>query len=269
MMGVCFVVENIVLYDYHDCHNDPQNISLPSTTITTTTTTTTITTTTTTTTPPRHEQVMMNINNSTTTDLSSETSSSLQIVSDEWQNMSLFKGQVISAVKEACRQAVTRRSQRLMEAYYLCDIVLDGSEAYGKAHAVLAKRRAKILSDEVRQGTYMYNLRAYLPAVESFGFAEELFSKTSGACQTQMMFSHWALLDEDPDFVPLSEEEVAEMGDLQNQPPNLARRYVDAIRKRKVSSSSPPLLFSILSSLLHLPQLRHLFCKFQFFCLSF
>jgi hypothetical protein len=235
MMGVCFMIENVILQDYHDCHHHrhSQNTSLSSSTTSHLTL------------APRHEQVM-NISHSTTADLPSETSPPVHLLDDEWQNTSLFKGQVISAVKEACRQAVTRRSQRLMEAYYLCDIVLDGSDAYGKAHAVLAKRRAQILSDEVRQGTYMYNLRAYLPAVESFGFAEELFSKTSGACQTQMMFSHWALLDEDPDFVPLSEEEVAEMGDLQNQPPNLARRYVDAIRKRKVFL--PPLLVLVLRS---------------------
>jgi hypothetical protein len=141
-------------------------------------------------------------------------------------------------MKEACRQAVLRRSQRLMEAYYLCDLLIDGAEAYGKAHGVLSKRRARILSDEVREGSYMYNVRAYLPAAESFGFAEELFAKTSGACQTQMLFSHWALLEEDPNFVPLTEDEIAEMGDnFQNQPPNLARRYVDAVRKRKVHTS--------------------------------
>lgn len=240
MMGVCFAVENVVLHG--DCHEYPDctgrrvssNVAALSSTSQDAV--------------PTHEEVMRhtlpavvacaNSASSTSSIVSSEPaeiSRGTRDASEQQQHDSaaLFKGQVISAMKDACRQAVTRRSQRLMEAYYLCDLLLDGPDAYGKAHAVLAKRRAKILSEEVHQGSYMYHLRAHLPAVESFGFAEELFSKTSGACQTQMMFSHWALLDEDPDFVPVTEEEVAELGDLQSAPHNLARRYVDTVRKRK------------------------------------
>lgn len=55
---------------------------------------------------------------------------------------------------------------------YLCDLMIDGSENLGKAYGVLTKRRADILGEEIKEGSYVYSVQALLPAVESIGFVE-------------------------------------------------------------------------------------------------
>lgn len=58
--------------------------------------------------------------------------------------------------------------------------------------------------------------------------------KTSGAARTQMQFSHWALLDQDPSWEPTTEDEKEEFGSNANaKGDNLARQLVNNIRRRK------------------------------------
>jgi len=142
-------------------------------------------------------------------------------------------GQVISAVKEACRQAFLSRSVRLVEPLFLCEVQV-ASDVLGKAYKVLNKRRAKILREEIKEGTPLFIITAYLPAYESFGFADELYTKTSGAASPQLVFSHWELLDQDPFYVPSTVEELEEFGDNALAVGfNLARKLMDDVRSRK------------------------------------
>ncbi|KAF9623592.1 hypothetical protein IFM89_003382 [Coptis chinensis] len=48
-----------------------------------------------------------------------------------------------------------------------------------------------------------------------------------------LLFSHWETLEEDPFFVPKTEEEIEEFGDGSSVLPNTARKLVDAVRRRK------------------------------------
>lgn len=58
--------------------------------------------------------------------------------------------------------------------------------------------------------------------------------KTSGAARTQLQFSHWALLEQDPNWKPTTEDEVEEFGDNADaKGDNIARVLVDEIRRRK------------------------------------
>jgi len=69
---------------------------------------------------------------------------------------------------------------------------------------------------------------------ESFGFADELFTKTSGYASGQMVFSHWEMIDQDPNFVPQTKEELEESGyNVLSLGNNIARAYMDNVRKRK------------------------------------
>ena len=74
---------------------------------------------------------------------------------------------------------------------------------------------------------------------ESFGFADELRTRTSGAASAMLMFSHWEAMggepvEADPLFVPLTEEEREELGEGGDAPTrNIARKLVDAARRRK------------------------------------
>jgi ribosome assembly protein 1 len=42
----------------------------------------------------------------------------------------------------------------------------------GKVYGVVAKRRGRIVAEEMKEGTSFFTVSALLPVVESFGFAE-------------------------------------------------------------------------------------------------
>ena len=75
----------------------------------------------------------------------------------------------------------------------------------GKLHAVLSKRFGQVVSDEMQEGTDIFNVSAALPVVESFGFAEDLRKKTSGLASPQLKFSHWEVLPHYVHFCSSSE----------------------------------------------------------------
>jgi ribosome assembly protein 1 len=57
------------------------------------------------------------------------------------------------------------------------------ADVLGKVYGVVAKRRGRIVAEEVKEGTSFFNVSAVLPVVESFGFADgklfDYFGKTS------------------------------------------------------------------------------------------
>jgi elongation factor 2 len=44
----------------------------------------------------------------------------------------------------------------------------------------------------------LYNIKAYLPIIESFGFSGTLHAATSGQAFPQCGFDHWGMLNSDP-----------------------------------------------------------------------
>ncbi|XP_017969822.1 PREDICTED: elongation factor-like GTPase 1 [Theobroma cacao] len=144
----------------------------------------------------------------------------------------LFTGQVMTAVKDACRAAVLQRKPRLVEAMYFCELNTP-TEYLGPMYAVLARRRARVLKEEMQEGSPLFTVHAYVPVSESFGFADELRRWTSGASSALLVLSHWEALPEDPFFVPKTEEEIEEFGDGSSVLPNTARKLIDAVRRRK------------------------------------
>lgn len=77
-----------------------------------------------------------------------------------------------------------------MAAMYTCDIQAT-SEVLGKVYGVLGKREGKIMSEELQEGSDIFDVKAELPVAESFGFAEEIRKKTSGLASPQLVFSRW------------------------------------------------------------------------------
>lgn len=144
----------------------------------------------------------------------------------------LFTGQVMTTVKDACRAAVLQRKPRLVEAMYFCELNTP-TEFLGAMYAVLGRRRARVLKEEMQEGSSLFTVHAYVPVAESFGFADELRRWTSGASSALLVLSHWEALPEDPFFVPKTEEEIEEFGDGSSVLPNTARKLIDAVRRRK------------------------------------
>ncbi len=58
-------------------------------------------------------------------------------------------------------------------------------------YGVLSKRSGRILSEDMKEGSSVFNIEAVLPVIESFGFADEIRKKTSGLASPQLKFSHW------------------------------------------------------------------------------
>jgi len=142
-----------------------------------------------------------------------------------------LSGQVMSTMTLACRRALSEGARRLVEPLFLCEIAAS-SAVLGSVYQVLAKRRGRIRSEELREGTDIFNIQSYLPVVESFGFADDLRKKTSGGAAPQLVLSHWETLNVDPFFTPTTEDEREEFGEV-DYGPNIAREYMNKVRKRK------------------------------------
>ncbi|KAI9082213.1 hypothetical protein K1719_035636 [Acacia pycnantha] len=144
----------------------------------------------------------------------------------------IFAGQIITTVKDACRAAVLQNRPRLVEAMYFCELNTP-TEYLGPTYAVLARRRARVLKEEMWESSPFFTVHAYVPVSESFGFADELRRWTSGAASALLVLSHWEALSEDPFFVPKTEDEIEEFGDGSSVLPNTARKLINAVRRRK------------------------------------
>uniref|UniRef100_A0A7N6BKJ4 Elongation factor-like 1 n=1 Tax=Anabas testudineus TaxID=64144 RepID=A0A7N6BKJ4_ANATE len=140
-------------------------------------------------------------------------------------------GQLIAAMKEACRQAFQAQPQRLMAAMYTCEIMAT-AEVLGRVYGVLGKREGRVLHEEMKEGTDMFIIKAVLPVAESFGFADEIRKRTSGLASPQLVFSHWEVISSDPYWVPTTEEEYLHFGEKADSA-NQALKYMNAVRRRK------------------------------------
>lgn len=143
----------------------------------------------------------------------------------------IVAGQIIGAMRDGIRQAFLKWSPRLMLAMYDCEIQTT-AEALGRVYGVLNKRRGRILSEEMKEDMSFFVIKSRLPVIESFGFSEEIRTKTSGAAQPQLVFVGWEVLDIDPFWVPATEEELEDLGDKADRE-NVAKKYMDNVRRRK------------------------------------
>ena len=140
-------------------------------------------------------------------------------------------GQALGLMRGACRSAYQARSPRLMEAMYRVQLQCE-TNALGALYGVLSRRRGRIISEELREGTTVFLVEAFLPVADSFGFAGDVRKQTGGEASPQLLFSHWEVIPQDPFFVPRSEEELEFHGAV-DATPNLARDLVDHVRRRK------------------------------------
>lgn len=140
-------------------------------------------------------------------------------------------GETIRAARDAVHRGLLDWSPRLQLAMYSCAIQAS-TEVLGRVYGVVTRRRGRILSEALNEGTPFFSIVATLPVAESFGFADEMRKRTSGAASPQLVFCGFETLDEDPFWVPSTEEELEDLGELADRE-NVAKRYIDGVRKRK------------------------------------
>jgi len=102
-------------------------------------------------------------------------------------------GQIIPTARRVLYAATLLAQPGLLEPIYLVEIQVP-EQALGGIYGVLTRRRGHVFSEEQRPGTPLFNLKAYLPVNESFGFTADLRSHTGGQAFPQSVFDHWAVL---------------------------------------------------------------------------
>ncbi|KAI0535629.1 P-loop containing nucleoside triphosphate hydrolase protein [Xylaria digitata] len=140
-------------------------------------------------------------------------------------------GEVIKTVQQSIRQGFLDWSPRIMLAMYSCEIQAS-TEVLGRVYDVLTRRRGRVLSEQMKEGTPFFTIQSLLPVAESFGFADDMRKRTSGAAQPQLIFAGFEVLDEDPFWVPFTEDDLEDLGELADKE-NVAKRYMDGVRRKK------------------------------------
>ncbi|CAI2176049.1 12099_t:CDS:2, partial [Funneliformis geosporum] len=106
-------------------------------------------------------------------------------------------GQIIPTCRRVIYAAALTAIPGLLEPVFLVEIQCPEG-AMGGIYGVLNRRRGHVFTEEQRPGTPLYNIKAYLPVNESFGFTADLRSNTGGQAFPQAVFSHWQLMNGNP-----------------------------------------------------------------------
>ncbi|KAF2873880.1 P-loop containing nucleoside triphosphate hydrolase protein [Massariosphaeria phaeospora] len=166
---------------------------------------------------------------------------SITMIRDEdaaLDRMARLTGEVIKTVRSAIHAGFLDWSPRLLLAMYACEIQAS-TDVLGRVYAVLTRRRGTILSETLSDtssasttGSQTFAISALLPVAESFGFSDEIRKRSSGSASPQLRFMGFEMLHEDPFWVPFTEDELEDLGELADRE-NVAKRYVDGVRRRK------------------------------------
>nr|BAA23590.1 elongation factor 2 [Schizosaccharomyces pombe]BAA23591.1 elongation factor 2 [Schizosaccharomyces pombe] len=106
-------------------------------------------------------------------------------------------GQIIPTARRVVYASTLLASPIIQEPVFLVEIQVS-ENAMGGIYSVLNKKRGHVFSEEQRVGTPLYNIKAYLPVNESFGFTGELRQATAGQAFPQLVFDHWSPMSGDP-----------------------------------------------------------------------
>jgi elongation factor 2 len=106
-------------------------------------------------------------------------------------------GQMMAPTKRVMYACQLVSNPILMEPMYVVDITVPLNAVSG-VYETLNARRGQVEGQDDRPGTPLTKIKAYLPVLESFGFASYLRQKTGGQAFPQMIFSHWSALNGNP-----------------------------------------------------------------------
>merc|ERR1719502_1200506 len=105
-------------------------------------------------------------------------------------------GQIMPTARRCMYACSLTAKPALMDPVFLVNITAPEG-ALGGIYSCLNKKRGHVFAEDNRPGTPIYNLNAYLPVLESFGFVADLRAATSGQAFPQCVFDHYALMSGD------------------------------------------------------------------------
>merc|ERR1712072_1565280 len=102
-------------------------------------------------------------------------------------------GQIMPTARRCMYACMLTATPQLMEPVFLVNITAP-ENALGGIYSCLNRKRGHVFAEDNRPGTPIYNLNAYLPVLESFGFVADLRAATSGQAFPQCVFDHYEVL---------------------------------------------------------------------------
>ena len=153
----------------------------------------------------------------------------LEITSTESENSQ--NDMILTKIRDQIHDLLLKASPRIMLAMYTVDIQTS-AELLGKVYTVIQKQRGNILSEEMKEGTPFFTVQAKLPVLTSFGFSEDIRKRTSGGAIPQLVFDGFEVCEQDPFWVPTTEEEIEELG-ADGDRENWIRTVMNNVRKSK------------------------------------
>ncbi|PAA94442.1 hypothetical protein BOX15_Mlig022914g2, partial [Macrostomum lignano] len=135
--------------------------------------------------------------------------------------------QLIPTARRVAYSAFLMATPRLMEPYLFVE-ALTPADCVSAVYSVLARRRGHVTHDAPVPGSPLYVVKAFLPAIDSFGFETDLRTHTQGQAFCLSVFHHWQIVPGDP----LDKSIV--IRPLEPQPAvHLAREFMIKTRRRK------------------------------------
>ncbi|XP_041087598.1 116 kDa U5 small nuclear ribonucleoprotein component isoform X2 [Polyodon spathula] len=103
-------------------------------------------------------------------------------------------GQVIPTARRVVYSAFLMATPRLMEPYYFVEVQAP-ADCVSAVYTVLARRRGHVTQDAPIPGSPLYTIKAFIPAIDSFGFETDLRTHTQGQAFSLSVFHHWQVRD--------------------------------------------------------------------------
>ncbi|CAD7084892.1 unnamed protein product [Hermetia illucens] len=136
-------------------------------------------------------------------------------------------GQVIPTARRVAYSAFLMATPRLMEPYLFVEVQAP-ADCVSAVYTVLARRRGHVTQDAPVSGSPLYTIKAFIPAIDSFGFETDLRTHTQGQAFCLSVFHHWQIVPGDP----LDKSII--IRPLEPQPAtHLAREFMIKTRRRK------------------------------------
>ncbi|XP_071102577.1 116 kDa U5 small nuclear ribonucleoprotein component-like [Haliotis cracherodii] len=136
-------------------------------------------------------------------------------------------GQIIPTARRVAYSAFLMATPRMMEPYNFVEVMAP-ADCVSAVYTVLAKRRGHVTQDAPVPGSPLYTIKAFLPAIDSFGFETDLRTHTQGQAFCLSVFHHWQIVPGDP----LDKSII--IRPLEPQPAtHLAREFMIKTRRRK------------------------------------
>ena len=136
-------------------------------------------------------------------------------------------GQVIPTARRVAYSAFLMATPRLMEPYMFVEVQAP-ADCVSAVYTVLARRRGHVTQDAPVPGSPLYTIKAFIPAIDSFGFETDLRTHTQGQAFCLSVFHHWQIVPGDP------LDKSITIRPLEAQPATaLAREFMIKTRRRK------------------------------------